>query len=65
MAKQYWVEWEGPAGWIKHIGSHGNKSYAEGFLAALDGLYPHPKYRLVCDGEAIREVSPRSGVHLN
>jgi hypothetical protein len=52
--------------WHTLLGSVGNKSYAEGYFAALQAFNPRPAYRIIGKkGETIRESESRAGVHLN
>lgn len=42
----YWIETRLPTGsWFRVVGSQGNRSYAEGWLHALQSFYPRPPYR--------------------
>lgn len=51
--------------WKPLLGSVGNKSYAMGYLAALDSFYPHPPYRLINNKGEIAEHCPsRSAPHF-
>lgn len=71
--KTYWVERVCPVRkkWIRMMGACGNKSYALGWLHALDSFYPHPDYRVVraqgLDGEreVVEEAPARSAPHVN
>jgi hypothetical protein len=47
--------------WQALLGSVGKRLYAEGYLAALQSFYPHPKYRLINNvGEVDRIISAKS-----
>lgn len=52
--------------WLPIMGSAGNKSWAEGYLACLESYYPHGKYKLVNNkGEVVREIQERGGINVN
>lgn len=68
--KSYWVEQRLATGsWARVIGSEGNRSYALGWVHALDSYNPHPPYRLMCvhsdkTVELVEEFSERGRVKL-
>lgn len=52
--------------WVPLHMSTGNKSYAMGFLNALDGFYPHPGYRLFTNkGELFEERAAHGKPKVN
>ncbi len=53
------------AEWKSILCSVGNKSYATGYVHALDSFYPHPPYRLMNNkGEIAKEFHARSAPHF-
>jgi len=51
--------------WVPIDASVGNRSYALGYLNALDSFYPHPSYRLIDkDGRLHEERRDRSAPNL-
>ena len=52
--------------WLALFDSVGNKSYATGYINALDSFYPHPAYRLINNkGEIVKEYHARTDMRLN
>ena len=47
--------------WITLLDSVGNKSYATGYLNALDSMYPSATYRLIDkNGKVAKEIAPKT-----
>lgn len=63
----WYVEQEGALdSWWPLIASVGNKSYAMGYLNAIDSFNPHPAYRLITNkGELFEIRNARGVVHTN
>lgn len=47
--------------WWPELGSVGNKSYAMGYLNALDSFNPHPSYRLITNKGELFEIRHARG----
>ena len=59
------MDYGSEAEWWPILGSVGNKSYATGYVHALDSFYPHPAYQLINDkGEVFKEFHARSAPHF-
>lgn len=69
MAASFHVERLFCTGWRKLAFTERNLSYCEGYVDALDSLYPSDSMRIVkaVNGKesVVREVAGKAGVHLN
>ena len=68
--RSYHVERSSSDGYRAIIGTYGARGYCEGWVDAMDSLYPSVPYRIVAtyaDGsiEVVRETKGRSAVHTN
>jgi len=71
-ARSYHVEVKLPdgLGYRTIIGSYGTRQYCEGWVDAMDSLYPSAPHRIVssyADGSivVVRQTNGRSAVHTN
>jgi hypothetical protein len=52
--------------WEKVLFTEGNtKSYCDGYVDAMDTLYPSPRYRIIRDGCVIRETVGHSRLRVS
>lgn len=58
--------WASPRGWRPVPLIEGSRDFCDGYVAAMDSMYPNRPYRIVrSDGEIYRETNGKSEVHLN